>query len=322
MFFVFFTPFSFLIFGDIQQLWMVFALYIVGSFGSTGIGMGVMHDANHGTYSTSPFINKILGYSLNIIGANSRVWKIQHNVLHHTFTNIDHADDDINVPPHILRFSPNAKRHAAHKYQHLYVWFLYGISTMIWVTIKDYVRLYRYHALGLVNPKVNMATEVVKVTLWKILYFSYTLVLPIAFTNFSWYHIFLGFLLMQFVTGVLMSVIFQLAHIMPDVKFPTPNDKGILEENWLVHQLNTTTNFAPNNKILSWCIGGLNFQVEHHLFPNICHIHYEKLSSIVKNTAKEFGVAYNCEKNFWTALAGHTRMLKTLGTQDLGYKEI
>ena len=143
-------PFILLNFGMIHHIGLIFGLYIIAGFGAAGVGMGVMHDANHGSFSRNRHLNKYLGYTMNLIGASASVWKIQHNVLHHTYTNIQGADDDIN-PPIILRFSPNARKLWIHRYQHIYVWFFYGISTLSWVISTDYVRLRRYHKLGFFN---------------------------------------------------------------------------------------------------------------------------------------------------------------------------
>lgn len=182
---LFFGPFVAIYLNVANNFWQLLILYMISGVGMSGIGMGVMHDAIHGTYSSSPTINKALSYTLNLIGANANVWRIQHNVLHHTFTNIDEADDDINVPPYVLRFSPHTKRYGIHKFQHLYVWFLYGISTLIWVTIKDYVRLFRYNKLGLVKQTDSLTLEVLKISAWKLVYFSYSIVLPIIVCPFA-----------------------------------------------------------------------------------------------------------------------------------------
>ncbi len=312
MLLVFFLPIIIISTGIINQPFMLLALYIISGFGMAGIGMGVMHDAIHGSYSKNQKINKILGYSLNLIGANANVWRIQHNVLHHTYTNIEHADDDINAPL-FLRFSPHAKKYWLHKFQHFYAWFFYGLSTISWVTSKDYVRLRRYHKMGLLDPNKDLKKEILKITIWKIAYFSYTLVLPIIIAPVSPWIVILGFLAMHFITGLLISMVFQVAHIMPDTAFPLPDKNGHIEGDWISHQLATTTNFSPKSKIFSWLIGGLNYQIEHHLLPNICHVHYNKLSVIVADTAKEFNVPYHSKKNFVTALNDHYKMLRLLG---------
>ncbi|MGB5647980.1 MAG: acyl-CoA desaturase [Muriicola sp.] len=313
---LFFVPLILLGSGLVTSVWMLFALYILCGFGMSGIGMGVMHDAIHGSYSKNKTINKLLGYSFNMIGANAKVWKIQHNVLHHTYTNIDQADDDLNAP-FFLRFSPHAKHYWAHQFQHIYIWFFYGISTISWITTKDYVRLKRYKDMGFFSKKNEYAKTLVTMTAWKILYYTYALVLPMIMVPQAWWIILLAFLSMHFVTGLLVSTVFQIAHIMPATEFPLPNEENAMKEDWYTHQLVTTTNFAPKNKLLFWLIGGLNFQVEHHVLPDVCHIHYREMAKIVSETAKEYGIPYHVKKSMGHAILAHVKMLRDLGNKPM-----
>jgi linoleoyl-CoA desaturase len=309
---LFFIPLIVLASGMVTAVWMLFLLYILSGLGMAGIGMGVMHDAIHGSYSKNNKINTLLGYSFNLIGGNAVVWKIQHNVLHHTYTNIEHADDDLNAP-FFLRFSPHAKHYWVHQFQHIYIWFFYGISTISWITSKDFVRLKRYKNMGLLTEKQDYNKELAKLIAWKIFYYSYALVLPMIMVPFSWGLILLAFVCMHFVTGTLVSVVFQIAHIMPDTKFPLPDKEGLINDNWYGHQLATTSNFSPKSSFLFWLIGGLNYQVEHHLLPDVCHVHYKKLTKIVAETAREFGMPYHVKKSMFQAIVAHTKMLRSLG---------
>jgi linoleoyl-CoA desaturase len=310
---LFFIPLILLASGMVTAVWMLFLLYILSGLGMAGIGMGVMHDAIHGSYSKNNTINTLLGYSFNLIGGSAVVWKIQHNVLHHTYTNIEHADDDLNAP-FFLRFSPHAKHYWVHQFQHIYIWFFYGISTISWITSKDFVRLKRYKNMGLLTEKQDYNKELAKLIAWKMFYYSYALVLPMVMVPFSWGLILLAFLCMHFVTGTLVSVVFQIAHIMPDTTFPLPDKEGLINDNWYGHQLATTSNFSPNSSFLFWLIGGLNYQVEHHLLPDVCHVHYKKLTNIVAETAREFGMPYHVKKSMFQAIVAHTKMLRTLGS--------
>ena len=312
---LFFMPLILLSTGLITTVAMVFTTYIISGFGMAGIGMGVMHDAIHGAYSNNKKINTLLGYTFNLIGANATIWKIQHNVLHHTYTNIDHADDDINTP-FFLRFSPNGTWHKSQRFQHIYIWFFYAISTVFWITAKDFVRLKRYRDMGHLNEDQTYKNEVLKMLAWKFFYYSYALILPLIMVPLAWWIILLAFLSMHLVTGILVSIVFQIAHIMPDTDFPLPNEKGLMKNEWYRHQFHTTTNFEPKNKILFWLIGGLNYQVEHHVLPDICHVHYKNLSPIVAQTAKDFGMPYHVKKSMYQAIGDHTNMLRALGKKD------
>lgn len=308
----FFVPIVLLSTGLITSVWFLFAAYLIAGLGMSGIGMGIMHDAIHGSYSRNKKVNTILGYTFNLIGANDAVWKVQHNILHHSFTNIEHADDDINAP-FFLRFSPHAKHYWLHRFQHIYIWFFYGISTISWITTKDFVRLKRYKDMGFFNKKHEFKKVLGSMIGWKVLYYTYALVLPIIMVPQPWWLILLAFFSMHFVTGLLVSTVFQVAHIMPENEFPLPDKEGVMSDDWYSHQFNTTCNFSPNSKFLSWMIGGLNYQVEHHVLPYVCHVHYKKLTKIVAETAEEYGMVYHVKKNFWLAIMDHIKMLKMLG---------
>ncbi|QSE99393.1 acyl-CoA desaturase [Fulvivirga lutea] len=309
---VFFIPIIILCTGMVTSILWLFILYITSGLGMAGVGMGVMHDAIHGAYSNNSRINKFVGYTMNLIGANASVWKVQHNVLHHTYTNIDQADDDINTP-FFLRFSPYAKRYWIHKFQYLYVWLFYGLSTISWITMKDFVRASRYNKMGFFNKKNEFKKQLISIFSWKVLYYSYALIIPLIVIPLPFWVIILAFLSMHFVTGLSISLIFQTAHVMPNTEFQQADEEGVIDNSWAVHQLVTTSNYAPSSTFFSWLIGGLNFQVEHHLFPTICHVHYKSLSKIVAKTAKEYDLPYLVKNTFAAALWSHVKMLRKLG---------
>ncbi|MBX2947395.1 MAG: acyl-CoA desaturase [Cyclobacteriaceae bacterium] len=315
MFALYFVPYFLIISSAVTIGWGVLALVVVMGFGVAGIGLSIMHDANHGAYSNKAWINNLIGYSLNLVGANAFNWKVQHNVLHHTYTNVHDADEDIS-PRGVLRMHPNSDWKPMHKFQHVYAWFLYGLMTIVWVLVKDFVRLVRYQKDGLVKKqKANIVTEWLILLGTKAFYVGYIFVIPVLLLPFAWWQILLGVLLMHYIAGFILAIIFQPAHVIEGTEYPEPDQAGMLENTWAIHQLHTTTNFANRNKILSWYVGGLNYQVEHHLFPNVCHVHYRKISGIVQETAKEFGLPYKSEPTFIGALAGHARLLKELGKQ-------
>lgn len=307
------TPFYFLVFHKIDNIFLYLGLWLIMGVFMAGIGLSIMHDAIHGSYSKNKTFNKILGEVINFVGGASINWKIQHNVLHHTYTNIEEYDQDLDGPS-VLRFSPHQKKIKIHKYQHLYAWFLYGLLTINWATYKDFDSILRYKKMGLIGGGKNQfAIELVKIILTKILYFGFILFLPIFFGTDSVWMVIVGFFIMHVVAGLILSCIFQPAHVMESCEFATAGEDHIIKQDWAAHQILNTVNFAPKNKLLSWYVGGLNFQIEHHLFPNICHIHYKDLSKIVEATAKEFGLPYFVEPTFRSALWNHAKMLKKLG---------
>lgn len=313
MFLIYFVPYVLIVTGVISGLFPLIASVAVMGVGLAGIGLSVMHDANHGAYSSKTWINEMFGYSLNLIGANAFNWRIQHNVLHHSFTNVHDHDEDIS-PRGVLRLCPSTPWKGIHRYQFVYAWFLYGLMTIVWLVFKDFVRIVRYHKSGLAaTHKANIRREWFILLASKIGYIAYIFVIPLLVTPLLWWQVLLGILLMHFIAGFILAIIFQPAHVVDGTEYPVPDETNSLENSWAVHQLRTTTNFGNRSRLFSWYVGGLNFQIEHHLFPNICHVHYRRIAGIVRTTAQEFGLPYKSFDTFFGALLGHTRMLKELG---------
>ena len=315
MFSLYLIPYGLILSGIISNvIWMI-PLVIIMSIGVAGIGLSIMHDANHGAYSKTKWVNELLGYSLNLVGASAFNWKIQHNVLHHTFTNIHEEDEDIS-PRGVLRLTPHSTWKKIHQYQYVYAWFLYGLMTIVWVTLKDFVRIVKYNRNGMVNKlRTSITKEWVILITTKAVYITYIFVLPLVFTSLLWWQILIGVLVMHYIAGFILAIIFQPAHVIEGTEYPLPDEENKLENNWAVHQLLTTTNFGNKSRWFSWYVGGLNFQIEHHLFPNICHVHYRKISAIVRSTATEFGLPYKSASTFIGALYGHLKLLKQLGAK-------
>jgi linoleoyl-CoA desaturase len=293
--------------GFSMMLWFIMGLSLAG------IGMSVMHDANHGAYSSNKTVNFLMGHTLNLVGGSVFNWKLQHNILHHTYTNITHIDEDIEDRL-VLKFSPHTKTKWFHKFQWIYAMFFYGLLTFYWVLAKDFVQYAQFTKSG-VNPgnKSENRSTLIKIILIKVFYFLAVIVMPIVVFHIPVLQLLSGFLLMHFVAGIILTTVFQLAHTLEQTAHPMPVN-GIIENDWAIHQLNTTVNFSRKSKILSWYIGGLNFQVEHHLFPKISHVHYPALSHIVKQTAEEHGIPYLENESLLSALQSHFRYMREIGT--------
>ena len=309
---IYFVPYFFILTGVVSNWWLLIPFAVMG-FGMAGIGLSVMHDANHGAYSRNRTFNNWVGRIVNLVGGYDTNWRIQHNVLHHSYTNVDGMDEDID-PGGILRFSPHKPVKSIHRYQHIYAWFLYGLMTLIWATTKDFKQLYRYDKMDLFKTQnTTFKKEFVRLVIYKAFYYLYVVGFPLMMGVNPWI-VLVGFLLMHFIAGFILGIIFQPAHVMETSEYPDPEtSKDIVKEGWAEHQLRTTTNFAPESKFFSWYVGGLNFQIEHHLFPNICHVHYKKISKIVKETAEEYNLPYNVQPTFMKAIIEHGKMLKKLG---------
>lgn len=314
---LYFVPYFFMVFGfGAANIWLFLCFWLLMAVGMSGIGTAVMHDANHGTYSGNKKVNNFISHILEIIGGYTVTWRIQHNVLHHTYTNVAGLDEDIDSIV-FLRLSPNQKFHWFHRYQYLYAWFFYMMMTLFWMTAKDYLQVIRYkqHDL-LVKQKVSLPQAVFRITLYKLFYYAYILVLPIIYSGVPWYWVIAGFLLMHFAAGLFLSCVFQPSHVMESSAFSMPylkDGKNQMEDSWAIHEVANTSDFAPNNRALSWFIGGLNYQIEHHLFTGVCHVHYRKLAPIVKSTARQYGLPYHLQPTFFKALLEHAKMLKRLG---------
>ncbi|MFT6722280.1 MAG: linoleoyl-CoA desaturase [Flavobacteriaceae bacterium] len=312
MFTLFLAPYFLILTLNLPN-WANLILTIVMGVGMAGVGMNVMHDGNHGAYSNKKWINKLMGSSIYILAGNVYNWQVQHNVLHHTYTNIPDHDEDLDAG-RILRFSKHADWKKYHKFQHLYSVLLYGLLTFNWAITTDFQQMYRYTKRKLSygklpNPLVNWS----KLLIAKVIYAGIWIVIPMVFLDIAWYKILIGFFIMHYVAGLILSIVFQLAHIIDHADTPLPNKEGSMKNTWAIHQLFTTVNFGTKNRLINWFTGGLNHQVEHHIFPNISHIHYSNIAKIVKETAKEFNLPYHEYKTTRMAIISHFKHLKSLG---------
>ncbi len=312
MFTLFLAPYFLMLFYTIPQ-WSMLLLALVMGTGMAGVGMNVMHDGNHGSYSSKKWINKIMGGSMYILAGNVYNWQVQHNVLHHTYTNIHGHDEDMDAG-RIIRFTKHAEWKSFHKFQQYYSLFLYGLLTVNWALTTDFKQTKRYLARKLSYGKFpNPIAQWSIVVITKILYAIIWIVIPMLFIDIAWWKILIGFFAMHYVAGMILSVVFQLAHIVEDTEMPLPDDVGNMKNTWAIHQLFTTVNFSTKNKIVNWFTGGLNHQVEHHIFPNISHVHYTKISKIVKQTTQEFNLPYYEYKTTRKAIIAHFKHLKEMG---------
>ena len=310
---LYFLPLILMITGVVSSLWPVMLMWVLMGFGMSGIGLAIMHDANHGSYSKNQKVNSAFGFLLNFIGGYHINWKIQHNVLHHSSTNVEGFDEDINNG--LMRFSPNQERKGFFKFQVYYAPFLYGLMAVYWLISKDFESVIRYGKSNLLARQgLTLKKALVQLIINKTCYVALTLALPMIIIDLPWWQILLGFLVMLFICGLVLALIFQPAHVVEETDFYVVDEESSIENNWAIHQMRTTANFANGSAIFSWLIGGLNYQIEHHLFPYICHVHYSKIANIVKKTAEEFSVPYHYHKTYIAALKSHFSFLNQLGT--------
>jgi len=289
-------------------------IWMLLGFCTAFVGFNIAHDAVHGSASSNKWVNKILGYTFNLAGTNKYMWKIMHNVIHHTYTNIPGHDEDLE-PVGLIRLSTDNKLRKIHRHQHWYAYVLYSFTSLSWVIKKDFMTFFR-KKIGNYENKKHPAREYVILIGSKLLYGAAFLLFPMLYSGASWWLCLLGFLVMHFAQGLTLAVVFQLAHVVEGPMFPKPDTNGDMSENWTVHQLQTTANFSRKSFLAYWFFGGLNFQVEHHLYPDICHIHYPEIAPIVKATSEAYGLEYQEYRTMWQAIRSHTRMLRIFGTNE------
>ena len=290
--------------------WAALALALLMGIGMAGVGMAVMHDALHGASSRHAWVNDLLGGSMYMLGSDAFTWKLQHNGAHHTHTNVDPVDQDID-PPDLLRFSEHAPLWRVHRLQHIYAFFFYGLLTVVKLG-NDFLSL----AKASRDPKhatYNFPRAYAIMAGVKLAHLLVFIGLPLWLTPFAWWQVLTGFFVMHFTASVIMGVVFQLAHVVEGAQQPLPDGDGIIHTDWTEHELLTTANFAPRNRFITWFTGGLNFQIEHHLFPHISHLHYPAIAPIVQRTAAEYGLPYNVKRSTREAVRSHMRRLHRLG---------
>ncbi len=272
------------------------------------VGFNIQHDANHGSYSQSKKLNKLLGFTLDLIGGSSWVWQIKHNILHHTYTNLLELDSDINTNG-LMRLSPKQVWQPWHRWQHFYALPIYSFMSLSWIFYGDMRRFFlnKINSYQLPKPKL---TDIVIFFTSKLAYFGYMLVIPTFFHPF--WQVLSVFICIHLILGMTLALVFQLAHIVEGNEFPEPNQQNIIAKEWAIHEIETTANFAQQNKLATWYFGGLNYQIEHHLFTRICHIHYPEIQKFVQTTCEKFNLKYISYRTFTQALRAHFRLLKQL----------
>lgn len=292
--------------------WWQAALLVVSlGLAMSAIGFNIQHDGGHGAYSSRKWVNDLMAMGLDLLGGSSYLWKRTHNQQHHSYTNITGHDDDIDLG-FLGRLSPHQPRYWFHRVQHLYLWFFYGFLPFKWQLHDDIGFMITKKIDGHAYPRPKGKDLVVFVG-GKLVFLSWAIILPLFFH--SWYLVVGTWFAVSFVQGVVISVVFQLAHCVEDADFPMPDEiDNRIENEWAIHQVQTTVDFARTSRLVNWYTGGLNYQIEHHVFPQICHLHYPALSKIVEETSNEFGVKYTAHQTFSAAVASHYRWLKHLGS--------
>lgn len=291
--------------------WQAIPLAISLGLAMAAVGFSIQHDGGHGAYSNRAWINRAMALMLDLLGGSSYVWAKKHNSVHHTYSNITDHDDDINIG-FFGRLSPHQPRYWFHRWQHAYLWVLYGLLPIKWQLYDDFrdVLLARVGQYRFPRPR---GWDLAIFVAGKLVFFCLAFVVPLQLRSLG--DVLICYLLASFVQGLALSVVFQLAHCVEEASFPLPSeDTGKMENAWAVHQVQTTVDFARHSRWLSWYCGGLNYQIEHHLFPQICHLHYPAIAPIVEQVCGEYGLDYCSHPTFRSSLASHYRWLKRLAS--------
>jgi linoleoyl-CoA desaturase len=276
------------------------------------IGFNIEHDGSHHSYSNHAWINRLAAMTMDLIGASSYVWHWKHVVIHHTYVNITGHDADIDIAV-FGRLTPHQKRFRFHRWQHFYLWPLYGLNVIKWHLYDDFrdVILGRIALTRMPRPK---RWELLGFVGGKALFLTLAFGLPLLIHPL--WIVLLFYALTVGLAGVVVSVVFQLAHCVEKAEFPLPQkNTGSMENAWAVHQVETTVDFARRSRVESWLLGGLNFQIEHHLFPRVCHVNYPAIASLVEQTCRDFGVSYGEHTSFRAGLSSHFRWLRRMGAR-------
>jgi linoleoyl-CoA desaturase len=296
----------------VDAWWQAAAAAVSLGLALAGIGFNITHDANHGSYSPHPRLNRAMSWSMDLMGASSYVWRTKHNVVHHTYTNIAGADSDIDSMP-FARFAPEQPRRRLHRFQHIYIWGLYGLFAIKWHTTGDFGYL-RAGLIGETPFRWPRGRELVGFWAGKALFAAWAIVIPLLIHP-AW-QVALGFAAVSFVLAATLAVTFQLAHCLEEADFPSAERmaEGGRSE-WARHQVETTVDFAPRSRLVTWYLGGLNFQIEHHLFSRVLHTHYPAMAGVVSEVCERHGVRYRAHPTVGSALASHTRWLRRMGRE-------
>ena len=273
------------------------------------IGFNVMHDACHGSFSSRKWVNEVFGLTHNFLGGNASLWKLKHNIVHHTYTNVEGVDDDINNMPFMRQCSTQPWK-PIHRYQAVYMFFLYAF-TSLFMFGTDYLK---YFSRRIHTTPIRHFTAMDHILFWfgKLFFLAIYIVVPVLVVG--WQAWLVGFIVVQFSLGLTIALVFQLAHVVEHAEFDAAGvEPKRIENEWAIHQVKTTANFARGNRVLTWLLGGLNHQIEHHLFPRISHVHYPELSRIVQETCERFGLQYIDFPRTRMAIASHYRLMREMG---------
>jgi linoleoyl-CoA desaturase len=295
----------------VTEAWQAVLVAISLGLAKAAVGFNIQHDGNHGSYSQRPWVNRMMSLTLDLLGGTAYYWHFKHNIAHHTHPNIVDQDDDISLGV-LGRISPHQKWYPAHQLQVIYIWLIYSVFAMQWQLGGEFRNLVAKRWFGSTHVPVPRGTELAIFWLGKVVFFFLAFGLPL--TRHSVGNVLGAYAICAMTLGLVLALTFQIAHCSDASKFRaiTPDDH-VVPRSWVEHQVETTVDFCRQNRLVSWYMGGLNFQIEHHLFPKICHVHYPALAPIVEEVCLAHGLPYYSHPTLWAALCSHLRQLHAMG---------
>jgi linoleoyl-CoA desaturase len=291
--------------------WRFVALYLLGGLAQTFLLLNIAHDSNHNAISSRPLVNKTLNYVFDLCGISSYMWRILHHRGHHSCINL-HGEDDALSGRGLLRFTPYEPRTPLHRFQHIYALLLYAFFSLDYVFVRDFQHFF-FPNHGYLKRTRHPLREYVILFAGKGFYLTYMLVLPVIVLGKSPLLVAEAFLLVHLIVGLSVTLVFQTTHTIDTTYFPADRSEF---DNGVYHVFATTADYATENPLVGWLVGGLNHHIVHHLCPFVCHTHYAPLTRIVKETAEEFGVPYRQHPTMTRAIWHHLILLKQLGSEN------
>ena len=302
--------FSFLFVSNLSPEYVLLCYAFLGIWG-VFLGVNVGHDAAHNALFKISWYNRIFMHVFDFLGLSSFNWKNRHVSGHHVYSNIMEYDPDIQQSA-VVKIFPQDQRRNFHRFQWIYMPFIYAIFIPRWVFYRDFKDVF-YDRIGGFNNRPYPISEVMKMVLFKLLYLVYMVVLPCLMSGFS-FGFFIGALSLLMVCSSLTIVVVLLTtHMLDDSCFPEPDEQGLMPYSWSKHQMHTTSDYATESAVVTHLFGGFNHHIIHHLFQHICHIHYPALTRILIRVAGEYGVPYRSKKYILPAMYSHFKLLYNNG---------
>ena len=292
--------------GTLNTILSVLFVMIMGLSGVM-IVFNIVHDASHNVLFKNRSLNRALAYFGDLMGMNSYIWNIRHNIQHHTFTNVAGGDVLLDSIP-FIRVSPQQKKFAIHKYQVFYVPVMYMLYSIFWVCFID-INMFRQKQMGNYTNMRRSWQEWAKLFFFKSFYIFYMIIFPAWIINIPLSTVLIGFLIYHVVAGLLLSTVVVLGHCVEGAEYTAPDENGIIQNSFMQHEWNATYDCSTNSRLLHWITGGLNTHLAHHLFPKLCHCHYLAVTKIIKEHCAEHNVKYQ-HYSFGDAIVSHLNFLR------------